>query len=183
MKIALSLVVGITGAALCFAAAESRVSRASILAVERMINEKINAYSIDPYRPLGDARGTYLEGYGVLFTNELELINIGALTLTPFKPTISKEEVAGIHERKLKKLAELKDAMRTLMMNASETLEGLPPNEHVAMEAILFSHSWEITRDMPHRVFMSAEKQQLLDAKASHAGQTELAAFIEEQER
>jgi hypothetical protein len=30
---------------------------------------------------------------------------------------------------------------------------------------------------------MSAEKQKLLDAKAAHAGQPELAAIIEEQER
>jgi hypothetical protein len=170
-------------AMLCYAAAESRVSRATILAAERMIDEKINAYSTEPYHPLGDARGTYLEGYGVLFTNELDLVNTGALTMSPFKPTVSKEELASIHERKLKKLVELKDAMRTMLVNASGILEGLPPNERVAMEAILYSHSWEITRDLPHRVFMSAEKQKLLDARASHAGQPELAAIIEEQER
>ena len=29
--------------------------------------------------------------------------------------------------------------MRNLMVNASGTLEGLPPNEHIAMEAILFN--------------------------------------------
>jgi hypothetical protein len=183
MKIAMSLVVGITGAALCFAAAESRVSRASILSAERMIDEKINAYSPDPYRVLGDARGTYLEGYGVVFTNELDLVITNPLNVSPFKLTVPKEEVASVHERKLKKLSELKNAMRTMLVDASAILEGLPPDERVTMETILFSHSWEITRDMPHRVFMSAEKQQLLDAKASHAGQTELASFIEEQER
>ena len=73
--------------------------------------------------------------------------------------------------------------MRNLMVNASGTLEGLPPNEHVAMEAILFNYSWEESRGLPRRIFMSAEKQKLLDAKAAHAGQSELAAIIEEQER
>jgi hypothetical protein len=180
MKIVMSLFIA---AILCFAAAESRVSRASILMAEHMIDEKINAYSTDPYHPLGDARGTYLEGYGVVFTNELDLVDTGALTMSPFKPTVSKEELASIHQRKLKKLAEMKDAMRSMLVNASGILEGLPPNERVAMEAILFSHSWEITRDMPHRVFMSAEKQKLLDAKTAHAGQPELTAIIEEQER
>ena len=180
MKIVMGLFIA---AILCFAAAESRVSRASIVTAEHMIDEKINAYSTDPYHPLGDARGTYLEGYGVLFTNELDLVNTGALTMSPFKPTVSKEELAGFHERKVKKLAELKDAMRTMLVNASGILEGLPPNERVAMEAILYSHSWEITRDLPHRVFMSAEKQKLVNAKAAHAGQPELTAIIEEQER
>ena len=85
---------------------------------------------------------------------------------------------------KLKKLPELKDAMRTAMMNASTTLEGLPPNEHVTFEAVLFSFSWEKNaREMPHRIFMSAEKQKLLDAKASRATPTDLAAIIEEQDR
>jgi hypothetical protein len=180
MKIVMSILIA---TALCFAAAESRVSRAGILAAERMIDEKINAYSTDPYRPLGDARGTYLEGYGALFTNELDLISTNPLNVSPFKLTVPKEEVASVRERKLKKLAQLKDAMRTMLVNASGILEGLPPSERVAMEAILFNYSWEETRGLPHRVFMSAEKQKLLDAKAAHAGQTELAAIIEEQER
>lgn len=169
--------------AICFAATESRVSRATILAVERSINEKVAAYSPDPYYALGDARGTYLEGYGVLFTNELNLINNASLTPTPFNPTIPKEAIVAVHDRKVKKLVEWKDSMRLLMMNASATLEGLPPNEHVAMETILYSFSWENSRGMPHRVFMTAEKQKLLDAKAAHASPQELASIIEEQER
>jgi hypothetical protein len=183
VKIVTGLVIATVATTFCFAAAESRVSRATILAVEHMIDEKINAYSTDPYLPLGDARGTYLEGYGVLFTDEFDLVNTGALNMSPFKPTVSKEEVASVHDRKLKKLLELRETMRTLLVNASATLEGLPPNERVAMEFILFSHSWENARDMPRRLFMSAEKQKLLDAKAVHAGQPELTAIIEEQER
>jgi hypothetical protein len=180
MKIALSLLLA---AAVCFAAAESRVSRASILTAERMINEKVSAYSPDPYHVLGDARGTYLEGYGVLFTNELDLVITNPLNVSPFKLTVPKEEVESVYQRKLKKLPELKSAMRTMLVDASAILDGLPPNERVSMESILFNYSWENARELPHRVFMSAEKQKLLDAKASHAGQTELAAIIEEQER
>jgi hypothetical protein len=104
--------------------------------------------------------------------------------MSPFKQTITPEELAGLRDRKLKKLPELKDAMRTVMMNASATLEGLPPNEHVALEAILFSYSWEKNaREMPHRIFMNAEKQKLLDARSSHATPADLAAIIEEQDR
>jgi hypothetical protein len=179
-KSAIALIVVAT---VCFAATESRVSRANILAVERAINEKVAAYSPDPYYALGDARGTYLEGYGVLFTNELNLINNASLTPSPFKPVVSKEEVAAVHDRKVKKLGELKDMMRRLMMNESATLEGLPPNERFAMETILFGYSWENSRGLPHRVFMTAEKQRLLDARAAHASPEQLASIIEEQER
>ena len=82
------------------------------------------------------------------------------------------------------KLPELKDTMRSLIMNASSTLEGLPPNERIAMEAILLNSPGEkSSREIPRRIFMSAEKQKLLDAKASHATPAELAALVEEQDR
>jgi hypothetical protein len=170
-------------ATLCLASTEPRVSRASIVAVEKSINEEFANKSGDPYDVLGNARGTYLEGYGALFTVELDLINTGPLTPNPFKQTLTPQEIAGTRERKLKKLAVLRESMRSLMVNAAGTLEGLPPNERVSMEAVLLYNKWEESRGMPRRLFMSAEKQKLLDARAAHAGQPELAAFIEEQER
>jgi hypothetical protein len=172
----------IAAATLCFASTEPRVSRASIVAVEKSINETFAGYPSDPFEVLGNARGTYLEGYGALFTVELDLINTGPLTPNPFKQKVTPQEVATTRERKLKKLAVLRENMRSLMVNASGTLEGLPPNEHVAMEAVLLYRSWEESRGMPRRLFMSADKQKLLDARAVHAGQPELAAIIEEQE-
>jgi hypothetical protein len=73
--------------------------------------------------------------------------------------------------------------MRTLLMDASTTLEGMPANEKVAIEAKLFSFSWENNRGIPHRLLMSAEKQKLLAARTSHASQADLTAIIDEQER
>jgi hypothetical protein len=175
------LLVALAG--LCFAATESRVSRANILAVEGAINEKFSARTAEPYDVLGSARGTYMDGYGALFTVELDLVNAGPLTLSPFKQTISAEEKASLLDRKTKKLAVLKESMRNLMVSASATLEGLPANERVAMEAILFNYAWENSRGLPHRVFMTAEKQKLLDAKSGHATPADLIGLIEEQER
>jgi hypothetical protein len=180
----LAVFAGIAAATLCFAAAESQVSRAAILAVEGSMNQTFGARSADPFDLLGTARGTYLEGYGTLFTFEVDLVNAGGLMMSPFKQTITPEELAGLRDRKLKKLPELKDAMRTAMMNASATLEGLPPNERVSIEAVLFSFSWEKNvKEMPRRIFMSAEKQNLLDARANHATPSDLAAIVEEQDR
>jgi hypothetical protein len=174
----------IAAATLCLASTEPRVSRASIVAVEKSINEQFGGYAGDPYVVLGNARGTYLEGYGALFTVELDLINTGPLNPNPFKQApITPQEVAATRERKLKKLAILRENMRNLMVNAGGTLEGLPPNERVAMEAVLLYNSWEESRGMPRRLFMSAEKQKLLAARAAHTGQPELAAIVEEQER
>jgi len=169
----------IAAATACFAASsESRVSRASILAMEDAINAKFRVNSPDPWDLLGTARGTYLEGYGVVFTWELQLVFVSPPS--PFNPKISEADVAQVHERKLKKIPQLKEAMRSLMLAACNSLPGLPPEERVSMEAILWNYSWENSRGMPRRVFMSVEKQKLLDAQAAH---TDLALVIEEQER
>ncbi len=168
----------VAAATACFASAESRLSRASIAAMEDAINAKFRVNSPDPYDLLGTARGTYLEGYGVVFTVELQLVNVSPPS--PFNPKISDAEVAQIRDRKLKKLPQLKEAMRSLMATAGSSLANLPPEEKISMEAILWSYSWESTRGMPHRVFLSVQKQKLLEALAAH---TDPALVIEEQER
>lgn len=171
-------------ATLCFAASESRISRDTILAVEGTVNQTLRGTSSDPYELLGNARGTYLDGYGALFTFEIDLVPTGGFAISPFSAAKTPEDVAKMRDRKVKKLPELKDTMRNIMMSASSTLEGLPPGERVAMEATLFNFSWEKNgKEIPRRIFMSAEKQKLLDAKANHATPAELAAIIEEQDR
>lgn len=178
-----ALLIVAAAAALCFAAVEPHVSRATLAAVEGTINQTFAQRGPDSYDLLGTARGTYLEGYGTLFTIELDLVTVGPLDMSPFKPSMSPAEIAAIRERKLKKVPVLEETMRNILANASGTMEGLPSNERIAMEAILFNFRWEDSRGLPRRVFMSAEKQKLLDAKAAHAGPAELAGVIEEQER
>lgn len=109
-------------ATLCFGATESRVPRRQILDVEGSINNKFRSNFADPYDLLGDARGTYLDSYGALFTMELELITVAPPS--PFKPTISPAEIQTIHDRKLKKLTDLRQAMYGLMAE-------LPPSSTV----------------------------------------------------
>jgi len=175
----------IAAATLCFAATESKVSRASILAVEGSVDQALKTPSAEPYDLLGGTRGTYLEGYGTLFTFEVDLVSTGGLlTVGPFGRPLTPEQLAKLRDRKLKKLPELKETMRSLIADASSTLEALPPNERIAMEAILLNNPGEKGgKQIPHRIFMSAEKQKLLDAKANHATPAELAAIVEEQDR
>jgi hypothetical protein len=165
-------------ATLAFAATDSSVSRKSIQAVEDNLNDAFRANTPDPYNLLGTARGSYIPGYGTLFTVEMQLLYV--TPPNPFRPVISPQELDSIHERKLKKLPVLREAMQNQMLNACKTMDGLPLNEHVAMEAILFSFSFENSKGLPQRIFMTAEKGKLLEAQASHA---DLATVIQEQDR
>jgi len=179
----MKLLIGIGAAAvLCFAA-ESVVSRATISTIEGTIKQALSAGPADPYEILGDPRGTYLSGYGALFTVELDLINAGQYSPTFFKQTVTPQEKASTRERKLKNLEVLRDSMRTIMMNSSTTLEGMQPDERVSMEAFLFYYTWENSTGMPRRVLMSAPKDKLMAAKAAHATPQDLKAIVEEQDQ
>ena len=174
------LLIGI--ATLCFAASEPVVSFKSLREVEASINDKLRSKINDPYDLLGTARGTYIEGYGTVFTMELNLVLVSPLNLSPFKQTMTEAEIAAMHERKVLKVETLKDAMRGLMLSAGKALPGLPGNEHVAMEAFFFNYRWETPGGLPRRVMLSAEKQKLMDALNRHVSPAELARIITEED-
>lgn len=165
-------------AAVCFGAAEARVSRRAITAVEGAINDKFRTVTPDPYDLLGTARGTYLDGYGALFTVELQLVYLPPLT--PFRPAFTPAELTTMRDREMKKVPFMKEAMRSLIAGAGSTLETLPSNERISLEAILWHYSWEDSRGLPQRILMSVEKDKLLQAEADHA---DLATVIEEREQ
>jgi hypothetical protein len=169
-------------ATLCFATSEPVVSYNSLRAVEASINDKLRSAVNDPYDLLGTARGTYLEGYGAVFTVELNLVLVSPLNLSPFKQSITESEVSTMHERKAHKMEGLKESLRGLMLNAGKALPGLPPTERITMEAFLFNYRWENSRGLAHRVMLTAQKQKLLDAANRHANAAELAALITEEE-
>ena len=171
-----TFLVVLIAASLLFGAGESRLSTKSIDAVEGMVNDKFRTPGPEPYDLLGTARCTYLDGWGALTTVELELVYVTAPN--PFRPAYTPQEIATLHDRKLKKLPVLKDAMRSILANSAAALDSVPPNQHIAMEAKLWRYSWEDSKGIPQRIFMSAEKSRLLAAQGSPAN---LAAVIEEQ--
>ncbi|MES1260597.1 MAG: hypothetical protein ABUS49_02590 [Acidobacteriota bacterium] len=169
-------------ATLCFAASEPIVSLNSLQRVEASINDKVQSSVNDPYDLLGTARGTYIEGYGAIFSVEVNLVLSSLLNLNPFKPTITEAEIATMHERKVRKMEALRESMRGLMLSASKSLPGLPGNERIVMEAFLFNFRWENARGLPRRIMLTAEKQKLLDAANRHASGAELLSLFTEEE-
>jgi hypothetical protein len=169
-------------ATLCSAASEPILSLASLKAVEASINDKLRSKVNDPFDLLGTARGTYIEGYGVLFSVEVNLVLISPLSFSPFKPTVSEAELTALHDRKAQKVDVLKENLRELMLGASKSLPGLPSNERISMEAFLFNYRWENSRGLPHRIVLTAEKQKLIGAANRHVAGPELSAIFSEEE-
>jgi hypothetical protein len=160
---------------LMFASVETGVTRASLSTIETSLNDKLRVVGPDPYDVLGLTRGTYLAGYGVLFTFEVNLVY--STGPNPFRPPMTREEIASLRDRKFHKLLVLKDTMRRTMASAA-ALPGLAPNDHVAVEAFLLYYSWENQSGLPHRILMTASRSSLLEVGAKNA---DLANVIQEQ--
>ena len=173
------LLVAVT--ALSFAARVSgdNPSTVPIAALKQVETITDGRFSSDPWNMLGYTRGTYLPGYGAVFTFEMSLVTV--TPISPFHPTVTPEEIKNVHDRKIKQLAILKDTMRDLVVKAAASLTTLPPSEQIVFEAHLLGQSYEDHTGLPWRLTMiSANRQKILGAVASHATPAEMAALIEE---
>lgn len=165
-------------AALCFGAAEPKVSGKSAASAEALVNDKFRAGAADPYDILGTARCTYLDGYGALVTVELQLIYVSPPS--PFRAPYSSAEIQSVRDRKIKKLPQLKDTMRGVLASLAAALDRVPATEKVSIEARLWRFNWEDSRGVPGRVVMTAERGQLLAVQAVHG---DIASVIQEEEQ
>jgi hypothetical protein len=163
--------------ALSFAGAASLVPVSDFKEVETATDAR---FADAPWDLLGVARGSYLPGYGAIFTFELSLVSVPPLN--PFKLTVTPQEVRNIHDRKIRQLGVLKSEMRDLVVKAAASLATLPPGEQIVFEARLFNRSFEDGKGLPTRLTMTANRQKVLDALAHHATPADLAAVIEERE-
>jgi len=154
---------------------DPHVSVSDLKAVEIATDK---SFAGDPWAMLGYTRGTYLPGYGVVFTFEMSLIQ--ATPISPFHETVTPQEIKSVHDRKIKQLAILKDTMRDLLVQTATSLTALPPSDQIVFEAHLLGQSYEDHSGLPWRLTMTANRQKLLDAIASHATPASLAALIEE---
>ncbi len=118
----------------------------------------------DAFLLLGDTRGVYLDGFGAVFTAEVNLVN--SPTLSPFRRTISKPEVMKVHEKKQQRLAVLKQCMQDTMIGMAAALTEMPAGEQIVVGVSLFYFSWEDTSGLPTQIVMRAERRQLLGARA-----------------
>jgi hypothetical protein len=159
-----------------------RVSRADLSAMERSFNERIIKLNVEqPFDLLGTTRGVYLDGYGAIFTAEVNLLITP--TITPFLMSMPKEQVVRVHQRKLERLPVLKRAMRDMLVASAASLDTVPPDEQIVVGVTLFYYSsWEDRSGLPSQVVMQAQRKALLDFQARRINDDALKAAIRVQE-
>jgi len=87
---------------------------------------------------------------------------------------MSPQDVSRVHQRKLRHVPLLKQAMREMLLHSARTLDTIPLNEQIVVGVSLFYFSWEDTGGLPSQVVMRAQRGRLLQkAGADGAIQTE----------
>src|SRR3954471_7367500 len=119
-----------------------RVSRLSVHAMENSIDDKVALIQIDdPYQMVGGTRGIYINGYGVVFTSEVDLVSNNLVS--PFRPQVTKDDLSRLKNKKQQRIGVLKQNMRKMLMSTAASLDGVPVNEQVVLGITLHYFPWE----------------------------------------
>lgn len=173
------LAIGLLVAAAIWAATAEHphFKRAALTSVEKSFDRRIMTLADDPYLLVGDTRGIYLEGYGAVFTAEVNLAN--GPSLSPFRPSITKDDIARIRVKKLERFPILRQQMQDALLAAAGSLNEIRPNEQIVIGVSLLYRAEEDASGMPGQILMQGEKAQLLDAKV---GRLELGSAVKVRE-
>ncbi|HWY47949.1 MAG TPA: hypothetical protein VNX70_11240 [Bryobacteraceae bacterium] len=151
-----------------------KVTRTMIEAMEKSVDGKLQKlFSPDPVEVLG-VQGGYINGYGAVFMSEINLAP--AAGITPFHPTVSPDEIKRTHDRKVQRIAALRNSMRDMLVDSAASLDSVPADEQVALGVSLFYWTWENREGLPAQIVMHAPKKLLLQAKAGTADKGAIAS-------
>ncbi len=158
MLLALLGSVALAAAEVDPAATELRLQMAD---VERAIDRRFGEIRTDsqPIMLLGATRGAYLDGYGAVFTLEVNLYPAAALN--PFRQTYSDAEKRQLNIRKRQRLETLEAEARTILAEESKRLTALAPGEKIALAVSLFHFNWEDLTGLPRQLVAAAARSVL----------------------
>ena len=145
-----------------------RVNRASLVAMEKSFDEKVNhLWQDNPFVLLGNTRGIYLDGYGAVFTAEINLV-LGTATLMH---EMTKDEIAKAREKKKDRIPEVKKALSEVLAStaASPSMNAVPDDEQIVFVVWIFTNAWEDAAGLPTQISAKGQKRKLVEAQRAHA--------------
>jgi hypothetical protein len=147
--------------------ASPRVTRPMLVAMEKSLDSRVTRLSQDnPFVLLGPTRGIYLDGYGAVFTTEINLVSMPAAMMM-FRPELTKEEIEQHRQKKLSRLPQLKEALRQALIDSAASLDTVPGEEQIVVVAMLSKYPWENMTGLPLQIMMQASKKSLLEQRGN----------------
>jgi len=169
------------GAGLALSAAP-RVNRASLAALEKSFDRRLerDVLDSDPFLLLGMTRGVFIEGFGAVYSTEVNLAPIPGIS--PFHPELTRDDLARLRQKKVSRLPALKQAMKAMLLDAAASLDGVSGEENIVLAVSLFRHPREDSSGIPGQIVMQSLKRQLLDFHSGKRDKAQLDSVIRVQE-
>jgi hypothetical protein len=153
-------------AASAIASDAPRVPRTTLAAAEKSLDNRFMAlWSDNPFILLGPTRGVYLEGYGAVFTAEVNMVAGPMVGI--FTPTVTNESKAAHRQKKLDRIPELKKAMAKALADtaASHEMAAGPPDEQIVVVVFLSHFPWEDLSGVPSQIMMQSSRKKLMEGQ------------------
>jgi len=172
-------VVGVAVAAV--ADTPAPVRRPVIRAAERSLKDRlVRIFPDTPISVTGEPRGVYIDGYGAIFTAEMQPVSDGASLMNS---TLRPEEKAQVIAKKKARIPQLEKAMKEALVETAASLDPVPLDEQVVLEVVIDRFLWEDGSGYPAELIVQAPRRKLLDLKRSAGGAAALDAAIKITER
>lgn len=140
------------------------VPLAKIVNAQKLISTQLAAmFPEEPWFLIGTARGVYLGGVGAVFSAEINLA-MGP-SLSPFRQTITREEIARHRDKQETRLPVLRERMYSILGSMTTYLDTMPNNEEFVLAVTLLKYPWEDPAGIPSQIVMRAPRGKLADTQ------------------
>ncbi len=162
--IALPLVLVVVAAAAAVADTAARVSRAVMRSAEVSLDDRLSAIWPDVHASV-HPRGVYLDGYGAVFTVEMNTASDGVgLMSTILTPQMKVQ----VKQKKIERVPQLQKALEQALVDVAASLDPVPLDEQVVIEADLLRYTWEDGAGYPAELLVQGTRRKLLDVKRAN---------------
>jgi hypothetical protein len=171
MKITKTLVLPLSFALLLASAAYAaagdapRVTRIQMERLENGLNNTLLKFTTDNSHTLiGLSRGVYVDGFGVVLTAEVILVNS---SINIMHPVPSKEDIELMHKKKIERVPLLKRVLKDALVSAAASLDSISPEEQITIAVILPRFQFEDASGIPIQITVQGQKKKLLESKGA----------------
>jgi hypothetical protein len=180
--IALPSVLAVTLVAISAAAAvadtATHVNRSVIRSVENNLNERFSRIWPDtPMALTSHTRGLYLDGYGAVFTLEMNIASDGVSLMTT---NLTPQMKVQVKKLKIERVPQLQKALSQALVDAAASLDPVPLDENVVIEIDLLRYTWEDGAGYPAELLAQSTRRKLLDVKRANGVGLEAAVHVTE---
>jgi hypothetical protein len=174
--IVLPFVLAVIAAAAAVADTAAHVNRAVIRSVEINLDERLSVIFPDVHASV-HPRGVYLDGYGAVFTLEMNTASDGVGLMSP---NLTPQMKLQVKQKKIERMPQLQKALSQALLDAAASLDPVPLDENVVIEVDLLRYTWEDTPGYPAEVMVQSTRRKLLDVKRANGVGLEAAVHITE---